>query len=235
MDERRTIPSLSSLPSERSRIQRRPDRPRRDGPWSPAYSGDAALRNSSLRLAEISRFEGAGQPGRGAFLQQTGHGGTVNQRRQAGGEDHTVELLSRLAGSNEVRLWLSVIAYNLGNPARRDDGWCCRRELATGRSPACSTGWPRTAGCALLLAVIGRGAPESGAARQHAEDDRGAAVAQRLADHCRGTPWRAPTTRSHAVGTIVGSEAGWGGKQSRQVTGNGQTEARCPAQEALAI
>jgi hypothetical protein len=35
--------------------------------------------------------------------------------------------------SNEVRLWVSVIAYNLGNPARRDGGWCCRRESATGR------------------------------------------------------------------------------------------------------
>jgi len=35
--------------------------------------------------------------------------------------------------SNEVRLWLSEIAYNLGNPARRDGGWCCRRGLRTGR------------------------------------------------------------------------------------------------------
>ena len=35
--------------------------------------------------------------------------------------------------SNEVRLWLSVIAYNLGNPARRDGGWCCQTGLATGR------------------------------------------------------------------------------------------------------
>jgi len=35
--------------------------------------------------------------------------------------------------SNEVRLWLSVIAYNLGNPARRDDGWCCRGGSTVGR------------------------------------------------------------------------------------------------------
>jgi hypothetical protein len=35
--------------------------------------------------------------------------------------------------SNEVRLWLSVIAYNLGNPARRDGAWCCPRGSRSGR------------------------------------------------------------------------------------------------------
>jgi hypothetical protein len=43
--------------------------------------------------------------------------------------------------SDKVRLWLSVIAYNLGNPARRDGGWCCRRGSPVGRSPAYSSGW----------------------------------------------------------------------------------------------
>jgi len=33
--------------------------------------------------------------------------------------------------SNQVRLWLSLIAYNLGNLWRAD--WCCRRESTTGR------------------------------------------------------------------------------------------------------
>ena len=32
--------------------------------------------------------------------------------------------------SNEVRLWLSVIAYNLGTCS---GGWCCRRESTSGR------------------------------------------------------------------------------------------------------
>ena len=40
--------------------------------------------------------------------------------------------------SNEVRLWLSVIAHNLGNLWRRLH---CRRESTTGRSSACSNGW----------------------------------------------------------------------------------------------
>ena len=39
----------------------------------------------------------------------------MEQRRQAGGEDDPAQLPPRLAGSNEVRLWLSVVAYNLGN------------------------------------------------------------------------------------------------------------------------
>jgi len=32
--------------------------------------------------------------------------------------------------SNEVRLWLTLIAYNLGNPG---GGWCCPRESRSGR------------------------------------------------------------------------------------------------------
>ena len=43
--------------------------------------------------------------------------------------------------SNDVRLWLSVIGYNLGNPAGRDGGWYFRRGSTSGRSPACSSGW----------------------------------------------------------------------------------------------
>ena len=43
----------------------------------------------------------------------------MDQGRQAGGEDDAAQLPSRLAGSNEVRLWLTVIAYNLGNLWRR--------------------------------------------------------------------------------------------------------------------
>jgi hypothetical protein len=40
--------------------------------------------------------------------------------------------------ANEVRLWLSVIAHNLGNLWRR---LALRQRSPTGRSPACSSGW----------------------------------------------------------------------------------------------
>jgi hypothetical protein len=61
-----------------------------------------------------------GQPGGGAVLQQAGDGevaaATIREGKQA-------VKISRLSchrfRSNEVRLWLSVIAYNLGNLWRR--------------------------------------------------------------------------------------------------------------------
>ena len=55
--------------------------------------------------------------------------------------------------------------------------------------PAAAVGEDRrSAGetCALLLAALGRGAPESEAVCKHAEDDRGAAAAGRLAKQERG-------------------------------------------------
>ncbi len=55
--------------------------------------------------------------GGGTVLQQARDSGAMDQRRQTGGEDDAVEL-SRFR-SNEVRLWLTIIAYNLGNLWRR--------------------------------------------------------------------------------------------------------------------
>jgi hypothetical protein len=57
------------------------------------------------------------KPGGGALLQQARHGGTMDQGRQAGGRDD--RLSCHRFRANEVRLWLSVIAYNLGNLWRR--------------------------------------------------------------------------------------------------------------------
>ena len=33
----------------------------------------------------------------------------------------------------QVRFWLNVVAYNLGNPARRDGGWCYPGGSTVGR------------------------------------------------------------------------------------------------------
>jgi hypothetical protein len=79
------------------------------------------------------------EPGGGAVLQQTRYGRTVDQGGQASGVEDPPwreDDASRLAGchrfrSNELRLWLSVIAYNLGNPSvhgrlvlpKRIDNW----------------------------------------------------------------------------------------------------------------
>ncbi len=52
-----------------------------------------------------------------SVLQQTGHGRAVDQRRQAGSEDDAAELSS--VPVERGALWLSIIAYNLGNLWRR--------------------------------------------------------------------------------------------------------------------
>ncbi len=50
-------------------------------------------------------------------LQQARHGGAMDQRRQTG--DHWTRLSCHRFRANEVRLQLSVLAYNLGNLSRR--------------------------------------------------------------------------------------------------------------------
>jgi DDE family transposase len=80
--------------------------------------------------------------GGGTVLQQAEDGGAVDRGGQARGEDDPAELPS--VRSNDVRLWLSVMAYNLGNLcwrrlvlARRIDNWSLtglqQRLVETGR------------------------------------------------------------------------------------------------------
>ena len=75
--------------------------------------------------------------------------------------------------SNEVRLWLSVIAYNLGNLWRRlvlpqED-----RELVADELTAAAGEDRRTAGetCPLLLAALGGEPSDAAAVRQHGAAD----------------------------------------------------------------
>jgi hypothetical protein len=81
--------------------------------------------------------------------------------------------------ANEVRLWLSLIAYNLGN---------LRRRLVL---PAPTGRWSLTSlqqrlvknrrmfnkACTLLLAVVGGESSDAAALREHAAENRDAAVA----------------------------------------------------------
>jgi hypothetical protein len=80
--------------------------------------------------------------------------------------------------SNEVRLWLSVVAYNLGNLSRRlvlPGGSSSGRDKfaaaigENGRMP--------DQACPLLLAPVGRGSFDEAAVLNDAPADRGAAVA----------------------------------------------------------
>ena len=98
----------------------------------------------------------------------------MDQERQAGGE-----LDCHRFRANEHRLWLSVIAYNLGNLWRR-----LALPKKIGNFAAALGQDRRTAGeaCALLLAAAGRRVSHAASFWQHAAKDRGAAAAERVAN-----------------------------------------------------
>jgi hypothetical protein len=110
--------------------------------------------------------------------------------------------------SNEVRLWLSVIAYNLGNLWRRFAlperirNW----SLTSLQQRLVKTGGTAGETCALLLVAIGRRAPESEAVRQHAENDRGAAPAGRVVNRERHRMERLEVLQR---GQVLAVRLGW--------------------------
>ena len=79
--------------------------------------GGVPLRRNVPRVGFIVPILEASQSVDGAALEEAEYGGTMDQGRQAGGEDNATELPSR--NTNEVRLWLNLIAYNLGDLWRR--------------------------------------------------------------------------------------------------------------------
>src|ERR1039457_7607979 len=80
--------------------------------------------------------------------------------------------------SNQVRLGLSVLAYNLGNLWRRRGIAEAHRQLAADESAATSgqEGWAAGETCSLLLGFSGGGTSEPAAVRRHAGPDRAATV-----------------------------------------------------------
>ena len=118
----------------------------------------------------------------GTVLQQAGHGGAVDQRRQAGDALDTADRCHRFR-ANEVRLWLSVLAYNLGNLWRRlvlpkrIDNW----SLTSLQQRLVKTGGRAGETCPVLLARAGRGASDAAGVRGNGAADRGAAGARWIA------------------------------------------------------
>src|ERR1039457_6184367 len=78
--------------------------------------------------------------------------------------------------SNQVRLGLSVLAYNLGNLWRRRGIAEAHRQLAADESAATSGqgGWAAGETCSLRLGFSGGGTSEPAAVRSHAGPDRAA-------------------------------------------------------------
>ena len=90
--------------------------------------------------------------------------------------------------SNEVRLWLTIIAYNLGNLWRRlvlpqrIGNW----SLTSLQQRLVKTGGRLVKHGAILLAFAGRRALEPEAVQQHVANDLGTVAARRLATQERG-------------------------------------------------
>jgi hypothetical protein len=82
--------------------------------------------------------------------------------------------------ANEVRLWLSLIAYNLGNLWRRPGAARADREVVADQLAAAvgEDRWTAHLTCALPLVAAGRRASDAAVACRHAAEDRGAAVAR---------------------------------------------------------
>ena len=89
--------------------------------------------------------------------------------------------------SNEVRLWLSVIAYNLGQPVAALGAAQQNRELVADE-PAAAVGEDgRQAGqaCPLLLVVVGGESSDAAAVWQHGAANLGATAACGLTETAR--------------------------------------------------
>ena len=122
----------------------------------------------------------AAQLGSGAVLQQTGYGGAVDQRGQAGGEDDAALLPSvsvepSAAGAEPAGLQSGEFVAAAG-VAPRD------RELVA-HQPAATTGEDlRTAGqtCVLLLAIAGRRTSDAAAVWGDAGSDCSAPHTDRI-------------------------------------------------------
>ncbi|MGB7723564.1 MAG: IS1380 family transposase, partial [Bryobacteraceae bacterium] len=119
-------------------------------------------------------------PGGGAVLQQAGDGGTMDQRRQAGGEDDSVELppvpFQRGAAVVERD------GLQPGEPVAEAGATEEDRELVADELAATVGEDRRQAGqtCPLLLADAGREPSDAAVVREHGAPNRIAAGAQRI-------------------------------------------------------
>ena len=100
-------------------------------------------------------------------------------RAEAIGSSRRVRLSCHRFRANQVRLWLSLIAYNLGNLWRRLALPRANREVVANKLAA-AVGESRRAfdkARTLLLVAAGGESPDPAAVCRHAAENRGAAVA----------------------------------------------------------
>ena len=113
--------------------------------------------------------------------------GTAEQWIKEGKQaTHWTRLSCHRFRANEVRLQLSVLAYNLGKPVAQTGPAAANQALVAHESPA-ATGenrGPAGEACAVLLAPAGGRESDSAAVRRHAAEDPGATGARRIASTC---------------------------------------------------
>ena len=131
---------------------------------------------------------------------------------------HWTRLSCHRFRANEVRLQLSVLAYNLGNlwrrlvlPARIDS-------LVADQSPAAprQDGWAAGQARPVLLAAAGRESSDAAAVRVDAPADLGAPGAGGLAERWATTPERAGSCSSNRCERSGPSSSGAGGHYRRR-------------------
>ena len=109
--------------------------------------------------------------------------GTAEQWIKEGKQaTHWTRLSCHRFRANEVRLQLSVLAYNLGNLLAQTCPAAADQALVADESPAAASENRGPAGeaCAVLLAPAGGRASDPATVRRHAAEDLGAASAGRL-------------------------------------------------------
>src|SRR5206468_5639070 len=117
------------------------------------------------------------QPCSGAVLQQAGNGGTMDQRRQAGGQDDAAELPSVpversavMAEPDRLQPGESLAAAGAAEADRK----------LVADEPAATAGedrWQAGEACPVLLAAAGGESSDAAVVRKHGAADRGAAGA----------------------------------------------------------
>ena len=128
--------------------------------------------------------------------------GTAEQWIKEGKQaTHWTRLSCHRFRANEVRLQLSVLAYNLGNLWRQADPAAGDQALVADESPAAAGENRRPAGEArqILLAPAGGRSSEPAALRRDAAEDLGAAGAGRLT---RGRVQRRLAKKGHKCGAV---------------------------------
>ena len=158
-------------------------------------------------------------PSRSVVVSTTSAARRSNGSRKASRQTHWTRLSCHRFRANEVRLQLSVLAYNLGNLWRRLvlPPRIKRWSLTSLQQRLVKTGGRLVKHAAVLLAPVGRRASDAAAVRRHAAEDLGATGPGRLT---RGECYEARLAKKgHKCGAVSEECPEVGGSSRLHVSG----------------